>query len=124
MAGPPSFPVWSIFTTGGIRERINLHVQLSFIEHDSSCGQFNMVMFSDENRKSFPLALAGEGEHVRITQLKGANRQEKRLASMGLNVSSELLISQRQGGNLVVVRGETRLAVGAGLAHKIMVTQI
>ncbi len=72
----------------------------------------------------YPLAVAQEGEHVRIAVLRGGKGLEMRLTSLGLNVGSELRISQRQGNNLVVIRGETRLALGAGMAHKIMVVRL
>jgi ferrous iron transport protein A len=69
----------------------------------------------------FPLAMAQEGERVRIQGLRGGKGLEMRLTSLGLNVGSELLVSQRRGPNLVVIRGETRLALGAGMAQKILV---
>ncbi len=72
----------------------------------------------------FPLAMAQEGEIVKIQTLNGGKNMEIKLTSMGLNVGSELLISQRQGGNFVVIRGETRLALGMGIAQKIMVARL
>ncbi len=72
----------------------------------------------------FPLAMAQEGEHVRVFLLRGGKGLEMRLTSLGLNVGSELTVSQRQGNNLVVLRGETRLALGAGMAQKIMVVRL
>ncbi|MBU0501352.1 MAG: ferrous iron transport protein A [Gammaproteobacteria bacterium] len=74
-------------------------------------------------RAPFPLSMAQEGERVRIFLLRGGNGLSMRLTSLGLNLGSELVVSQRQGGNLVVIRGETRLALGAGMAQKIMVTR-
>ena len=68
--------------------------------------------------------MAQEGEHVRIFVLRGGKGLEMRLTSLGLNVGSELRISQRQGNSLVVIRGETRLALGAGMAQKIMVVRL
>lgn len=68
--------------------------------------------------------MASEGECVRIAHLVAGRNLEMRLTSMGLNVGSELLISQRQRGGVVVVRGEARLALGAGMARKIMVTSL
>ncbi len=76
------------------------------------------------NKAPFPLAMAQEGEHVRIFLLRGGKGLEMRLTSLGLNVGSELTVSQRQGNNLVVLRGETRLALGAGMAQKIMVVRL
>jgi ferrous iron transport protein A len=46
---------------------------------------------------------------------------EKRLTALGLNVGAQVMISQRQGGGLIVVRGDLRLAIGAGAAQKILV---
>lgn len=73
------------------------------------------------NKAPFPLTMAQEGEQVRVSVLRGGKGLEMRLTSLGLNVGSELTISQRLGGNLVVISGETRMALGAGMAHKIMV---
>ncbi len=73
--------------------------------------------------KAFPLAMAGEGTRVRIQLLRGGKGLEMRLTSLGLNVGSELVVSQHQGGKMVVLRGETRLALGAGMAQKIMVVE-
>lgn len=71
----------------------------------------------------FPLAMAREGERLRIHLLRGGKAMEMRLTTLGLNVGTELTVSQREGGNLVVLRGETRIALGAGMAHKIMVVR-
>ena len=71
----------------------------------------------------FPLAMAREGERLRIHLLRGGKGLEMRLTTLGLNVGSELTVSQREGGNLVVLRGETRIALGTGMAHKIMVVR-
>jgi ferrous iron transport protein A len=47
------------------------------------------------------------------------------MTEMGLNVGSELIVRQRQGGGgLVVSRGETRFALGGGMAHKVMVEKV
>ncbi|MEB4591664.1 FeoA family protein [Candidatus Thiothrix sp. Deng01] len=70
---------------------------------------------------SFPLGMAAEGTTVRIVALRGGAMLDKRVTEMGLNIGSEITIRQRQGGGLVVSRGETRFALGGGMAHKIMV---
>ena len=74
--------------------------------------------------RAFPLSMSTEGEKVKVSLLRGGKSVELRLTSMGLNVGSELTVSQRQGGNVVVVRGETRLALGSSMAQKIMVEKI
>lgn len=76
---------------------------------------------SSQNQTPFPLAMSQPGERVRITLLRSGKNLARRLTELGLNVGSELTVSQHEGGNLVVIRGETRLALGAGMAQKIMV---
>lgn len=73
---------------------------------------------------SYPLGLARQGERVRIERFLGGCAMARRLCDMGLVVGSEVRIAHRQGGQLVVVRGETRLALGAGIAHKVLVSPI
>jgi ferrous iron transport protein A len=74
--------------------------------------------------KTFPLAMAGEGERVRIQTLQGGKGLAKRLTELGLNPGTEVRIVARQGGGLVVARGETRLALGCGMAVKILVEAV
>jgi ferrous iron transport protein A len=72
----------------------------------------------------FPLMMADEGARVRVVALRGGAGLDKRMTEMGLNVGAELVVRQRQGGGVVVARGETRFALGGGMAHKIMVSTI
>ena len=73
------------------------------------------------NASCFPLMMADEGVRVRVVALKGGAGLDRRMTEMGLNVGAELVVRQRQGGGMVVMRGETRFALGGGMAHKIMV---
>lgn len=73
--------------------------------------------------QAFPLTMASEGDRVQIFLLCGGDGLAMRLTTLGLNLGSELTVSQRQGGGLVVIRGETRLALGTGMAQKILVTR-
>jgi ferrous iron transport protein A len=74
---------------------------------------------------TFPLSMADENHPVRIVALRGGDNLSKRMTEMGLNVGSELIVRNRQGGGgLVVARGETRFALGSGMAHKIMVAKV
>lgn len=83
-----------------------------------------IICVSDRSGQApFPLAMAEEGERVTVHLLRGGKGMELRLTSIGLNVGTELIVSHRQGGNVVVIRGETRLALGAGMSQKIMVTR-
>ena len=72
---------------------------------------------------AFPLALAAAGEKVRIASLNAGKKLERRLADLGLPVGSELEIMHREGrGRMVVGRGYARVALGAGMTSKILVT--
>jgi ferrous iron transport protein A len=74
---------------------------------------------------AFPLSMADEGARLRVVALRGGGGLSRRLTEMGLNVGSVLTVHQRQaGGGLVVSRGETRYALGAGMAHKVMVERV
>ncbi|MFD2112273.1 FeoA family protein [Thiorhodococcus fuscus] len=72
--------------------------------------------------KPFPLMMANDGDRVRIQSLLGGKGLIMRLTELGLNQGTELRIIQRQGGGLVVARGEIRIALGGGMATKILVT--
>lgn len=73
---------------------------------------------------SFPLSMADEGRHVVVVALRGGGGLDRRMTEMGLNVGAKLVVRQREGGGVVVMRGETRFALGGGMAHKIMVTPL
>lgn len=70
---------------------------------------------------AFPLAMASEGSVVQIVSVQGGAGILHRLTDMGLNIGSEIKVFQREGAGLVIARGETRFALGAGMAHKILV---
>ena len=70
------------------------------------------------------LMMSNEGERVRVVALTGGAGLDKRMTQMGLNVGAELTVVLRQGGGLVVQRGESRFALGGGMAHKVMVAAV
>ncbi len=67
--------------------------------------------------------MADEGVAVRIVALRAGRGLDLRLTELGLNVGSELRVVQRQGTGLIVARGEARIAIGAGMATRIMVVR-
>lgn len=73
--------------------------------------------------KSFPLSMSNTGMRVRVVSLAGGQGLDRRMTEMGINVGAELKICQREGAGIVVMRGETRFALGGGMAHRIMVTE-
>jgi ferrous iron transport protein A len=81
-----------------------------------------MLMKTENSVQVFPLGLAREGEHVKIVGVTSGKNLVKRLTAMGLTDGTALQVLQWQPQVGFVVRcGETRLAIGAGMAHKIMV---
>ena len=71
---------------------------------------------------SFPLSAAEVGARVRIAALLAGSAMAERIADMGLCIGSEIEIVQRQsGGRLVVARDFARVALGGGMAQKILV---
>ena len=81
-------------------------------------------MNAPSKTQSFPLAMANEDDIVRIDSIIGCTTFARRISEMGLNVGCEIVVHQRQGGGLVISRGETRFALGAGMAHKILVSKV
>ncbi|MEW6593623.1 MAG: ferrous iron transport protein A [Thermodesulfobacteriota bacterium] len=74
--------------------------------------------------QSFPLALAGEGETVRIVAVCGGNKLLERLRGMGIKPEDAVVVVQRQAtGAVLIAKGAGRYALGGGMAHKIYVTK-
>jgi ferrous iron transport protein A len=71
--------------------------------------------------KPFALSMASEDQPVRVIALRAGRNLDRRLTELGLNIGSSLRVVQRQGSGLVVSRGEARIAIGGGMAMKIMV---
>ena len=70
-----------------------------------------------------PLAMAKPGENVVIKDIMGGSHARSRLASMGLKRGDFLEIINNNGlGRLIVGHETMRLAMGRGIAQKIMVS--
>lgn len=93
------------------------HAQFTTIGHEA-------LLMNNPPAKGFPLMMADEGARVRIVALHGGKGLSLRLTELGLNVGSEVQIIQRQGGGLLIARGEARIALGGGMAAKIQVAPL
>ena len=70
-----------------------------------------------------PLPMASLSKRVKVVSLSGGRGMQERLISMGLGPGSEIEVMRRGApGPFIIAVGETRLAVGAGMAQKIMVS--
>ena len=71
-----------------------------------------------------PLPMASPGKRVKIFSLAGGRGMQERLISMGLGPGSEIeVIRKGAPGPFIIAVKETRLAVGAGMAQRIMVLE-
>ncbi len=71
-----------------------------------------------------PLSMVSPGEQVQVVTIRAGWGLQRRLAEMGLTTGVQVRVinNQRPGAVVLDVRG-SRLALGHGVAHKIMVTQ-
>jgi Fur family ferric uptake transcriptional regulator len=76
-----------------------------------------------KRRSLLPLLLAKTGERVVIKEMTGGTMPRARLAAMGLRPGDEIEIIKNDGqGRLILAHGTTRLALGKGVASKILVS--
>ena len=76
----------------------------------------------DYSGPSFPLALAGHGERVRVVLIRGGANLKERLLSMGIQVEDTIEVIQAgKKGAVLVAKYENRFMLGGGMAHKIYV---
>lgn len=74
---------------------------------------------------AFPLILASEGERVRVVAVGDGRGMDRKLADLGLSTGCEVTVLRRErGGPMVVARDEMRLALGAGIAHRVLVARV
>jgi len=70
-----------------------------------------------------PLPMVSTGKKIRIVSLAGGRGMQQCLTSMGLCPGSEIEVIRRGApGPFIIAVKETRLAVGAGMAQRIMVS--
>ena len=68
-----------------------------------------------------PLLIAPQNVELRIVKILVEERLKKHLESLGITINSTLKIIANQGGNLIVMVKEGRLAIDKGIATKILV---
>jgi Fe2+ transport system protein FeoA len=72
-----------------------------------------------------PLALAQSGERVRIKEIQAGRRFCSRLHAMGLTENTEVEVVSNYGrGPVLIMKDNFRLAIGWGMAQKIMVESV
>jgi ferrous iron transport protein A len=74
--------------------------------------------------KSFPLAMASVGECLAIAKLKGTEGTVRRLIGMGLVPGTKLQVISIANGSVIIALDDNRIGLGAGMAQKIMCTNV
>jgi len=72
----------------------------------------------------YPLSMTAVGERVYLDSILGGEKINRRLTALGLTPGVELSIVQDTGGPLLISVRDSRIAIGRGMAQKIMVSQI
>lgn len=70
---------------------------------------------------TMPLSMAGAGQLLQLVEIQAGRQLTHRLAELGLTRGVTLQVVQDAGGPLLIsVRG-SRVAIGRGMAHKLLV---
>ncbi|MEA3559456.1 MAG: FeoA family protein [Candidatus Thermoplasmatota archaeon] len=68
-----------------------------------------------------PLSTVKDGERVVIRDIAGGRSVNLRLSELGLGVGSKVTVLQNAGGPVIVFYGDSRMALGRGVASKMIV---
>ncbi|MEJ2316636.1 MAG: ferrous iron transport protein A [Gammaproteobacteria bacterium] len=60
------------------------------------------------------------GQLVRLVKIEGGRELTRRLLALGLSINEEVEVLQHRGRGVVVARGGNRIALGGGIAEKLM----
>ena len=72
-------------------------------------------------RKIIPLTTVNPGQEVTLIDIQGGRGLKSKLYSMGLIPGVKLRIVGNGGGPIMIAINDTRLALGLGMARRIMV---
>jgi len=76
---------------------------------------------SISSQEAVSLAMVEAGTMVRLVSVQGGRELRSRLADMGLVPGTELRVIRNTGGPFIIAVKESRLALGRGMAQKILV---
>ena len=74
--------------------------------------------------QTMPISFAQNGSRVEIVNIAMGQTFNKKLMEMGLNIGSEIQIIKNDSGSLILGVAGSKLALGQGMGHKIMVKAI
>jgi ferrous iron transport protein A len=79
---------------------------------------------SSYSKEELTLSRLPVGSRACISRVMGGRHLAHKLLSLGLRVGSEIQLLQRRGGGVVVASQGTRVALGAGVAEKLMMMPV
>ena len=90
------------------------------VQHNSNFWNFDMT-----EKKTVPLAVIGSGKKVKLISVESGQGLRGRLTAMGLvpNIEFTVMNNGHPGPFIVKVR-ESKIALGRGMANKIMVALV
>ena len=68
-----------------------------------------------------PLALASVGEKQQIKKISGNDKVRQHLLELGLVMGATITVVSSENNNVILAVGESRVAIDADLARRIMV---
>ena len=74
--------------------------------------------------KQIPLTMVTPGKEVTLVSITGGRGLRAKLTDMGLNEGTRLkVLHSHRPGPCIILAGSTRLALGHGMAQKILVSE-
>jgi ferrous iron transport protein A len=72
-----------------------------------------------------PLAMTVTGDRVWVVEIKGGHRMVRRLTDLGIAQGREItIVSRTESGSVIVGLEGCRIGLGAGMAHRVIVTTV
>jgi ferrous iron transport protein A len=70
-----------------------------------------------------PLAGLNEGDQGKVTSIIAGGQATKRLYEMGFNTGAKIKVIKNDRGPIIVTLGSNKIALGRGLAEKMLVSK-
>jgi ferrous iron transport protein A len=67
-----------------------------------------------------PMTEIPVGQRARLVKIEGGRELTRRLLALGLGMNQEIEVLQHRGRGVVVARDGNRIALGGGIAEKLM----
>jgi ferrous iron transport protein A len=73
-------------------------------------------------QEHYPLHQAPVGQSLSLIKIEGDHALIRRLLGLGIRLGTQIMVTQRRGGGVVVANQDARLALGPGLARRLIVS--